>query len=158
MSRKPLAIRMLEQRGIAHEVVAFSCSIRSAGAVAEATGAEPQLVYKTLVVEEDPPRARPYLVMVPADTEVDLKVLAASLGAKKLRMASHRQAEAITGLPVGGISALALLERKFPTLIDQRCLDCSSVLVSAGQRGCDVRLKVSDLIELTGARPVRTTL
>jgi len=29
------------------------------------------------------------------------------------------------------------------------------VLVSAGQRGYDVRIAVSDLLEITGARPVR---
>jgi Cys-tRNA(Pro)/Cys-tRNA(Cys) deacylase len=155
MSSKPLAIRLLEQRGIAHEVFAFDASIRSAGEVARATGMPPNAVYKTLVVEHDPPKGKPYLVMMPADSEVDLKVLAASLGAKKLRMASHRDAERHTGLQVGGISALALLDRRFPTLIDSRALAEDRILVSAGQRGMDVSLSISDLIALTAARPMR---
>ncbi len=155
MPSRPLAIRLLEQRGIAHEVFAFSSSIRSAEEVARATGMPKAAVYKTLVVERDPPKGKPYIVMMPSDSEVDLKLLATSLGVKKLRMASHRDAERHTGLQVGGISALALIDRRFPTLIDERALTANRLLVSAGQRGLDVRIAVADLIALTGARPVR---
>ena len=155
MASRPLAVRLLEQRGIAHEVFAFDASIRSADDVARATGVPPSAVYKTLVVEQDPPKGKPYLVMMPSVSEIDLKVLAAALGVKKLRMASHRDAERHTGLQVGGISPLALLDRRLPTLIDERALAEDRVLVSAGQRGMDVSISVSDLIALTGARPVR---
>lgn len=155
MASKPLVVRLLEQRRIAHEVFRFDAGIRSADEVAAATGMPPSQVYKTLVIELDPPKGKPYLVMVPSDSEVDLKVLAASVGAKKLRMASHRDAEGHTGLQVGGISALALLDRRFPALIDRRALDEEEVLVSAGERGMDVRLAVPDLVRLTGAVPVR---
>jgi len=130
---------MLEQRRIPHEVFAFDDSIRSAAGVAQEAGVDLALVYKTLVIEHDPPRGKPFLVMVPADTEIDLKVLAESLNAKKLRMASQRGAERLTGLKVGGISALALLQKRFPTLIDERALRHTHLMVSAGQRGLDVK-------------------
>ena len=115
------------------------------------------MVYKTLVIEHDPPRGKPSLVMVPADSEVDLKVLAGRIGAKKLRMATHRDAERHTGLEVGGISALALLGRGFPVFIDARAAAESHILVSAGQLGMDVRLAVADLVALTGASFVATS-
>jgi Cys-tRNA(Pro)/Cys-tRNA(Cys) deacylase len=53
------------------------------------------------------------LVMVPSSSEVDLKSLAKSLGSvkKKLRMATQREAESLTGLEVGGISALLIESR-----------------------------------------------
>jgi Cys-tRNA(Pro)/Cys-tRNA(Cys) deacylase len=149
---KPLAVRLLEQRKIPHEVFAFDDSIRSAAEVARATGMPPEAVYKTLVLEQDPPRGKPYLVMMPADSEIDLKAFAAALGLKKARMASHRDAERYTGLQVGGISALALLGKGFPVYIGSRAADLGQVLVSAGQRGMDVRLAVPDLVALTGAR------
>jgi Cys-tRNA(Pro)/Cys-tRNA(Cys) deacylase len=152
---KPLAVRMLEQRKIPHEVFEFDDSIRSAQEVARVTGTPSDRVLKTLVVEQDPPRGKPFLVMMPASLEVDLKVLAASLGLKKLRMASHRDAEQHTGLRVGGISALALLGKGFPVLVEESATVFDDVLVSAGQRGWDVRLAVTALIELTGARPIR---
>ncbi len=154
MASKPLAVRLLEQRKIPHDVLEFDESIRSAAQVAEATGMPPEAVYKTLVVEQDPPRGKPYLLMMPSDSEVDLKALAARLGVKKVRMASHRDAERHTGLQVGGISALALLNKGFPVLIDARANDLEFMLVSGGQRGVDVKLGVLDLITLTGAQPV----
>ncbi len=153
-SQKPLAVRMLEQRKIPHRVFEFDDAIRSAREVARVTGMPPGQVLKTLVVEHDPPRGKPILVMVPATLEIDLKVLARSLAVKKLRMASHRDAEAQTGLRVGGISALALLGKGFPVLIEQSVMAFDDVLVSAGQRGWDVRLRLADLLELTAARPV----
>ena len=154
---RPLAVRLLEQKGIAHEVYAFDETIRSAQEVARVTGMPPEQVLKTLVVEHDPPRGKPYLVMVPSSLEIDMKVLAASLGAKKLRMASHRDAERQTGLRVGGISALALIGRGFEVFVEESATLFEEVLVSAGQRGYDVRLALADLIALTGAAAVRAT-
>jgi len=151
---KPLVVRMLEQRKVAHEVFAFDATIRDATKVAEQTGMPPETVYKTLVVELDPPKGKPMLVMMPSGAELDLKALAAALGAKKLRMASHADAERHTGLQVGGISALALLGKAFAVYIDGRAEALDQILVSAGQRGYDVRLAVRDLLALTGARPL----
>lgn len=153
---KPLAVRMLEQRKVAHTVFAFDDSIRSAAEVARQTGMPAGQVLKTLVVELDPPKGRPYLVMMPSDREIDLKALARSLGVKSLRMASHADAERHTGLKVGGISALALIGKGFTVLIEESAAGLPEVLVSAGQRGFDVRIATSDLVALTGARPVAT--
>lgn len=152
---KPLAVRMLEQRKIPHQVFEFDSSIRSADEVARATGMPPERVFKTLVIEQEPPRGKPYLVMMPSTAEVELRVLAASIGVKKLRMASHADAERHTGLQVGGISALALINRGFTVLIDESVSAHDSILVSAGQRGMDLRLRVTDLLSLTGARAIR---
>ena len=141
---------------IAHTVFVFDDSIRSAAEVARHTGMPPHQVLKTLVVEVDPPKGKPYLVMVPSDREIDLKMLARSIGMKSLRMASHADAERHTGLKVGGISALALLGKGFSVLIDEHAAALGEVLVSAGQRGFDVRLAMKDLLTLTGAKRVQT--
>ncbi len=150
-----MAVRMLEQRKVPHKVFAFDDGIRSAQEVARVTGIPPEQVLKTLVVEQEPPRGKPFLVMMPSSLEIDLKVLAATLGVKKLAMASHKDAERHTGLLVGGISALALIGKGFEVLIEESALIFDDVLVSAGQRGFDVQLSLEDLCGLTGARPVR---
>ncbi len=150
-----MALRLLEQRRIPHAVFEFDAAIRSAQEVARVTGMPSDQVLKTLVIEQDPPKGKPFLLMMPSSLEVDLKVLAASLGLKSLRMASHRDAEAHTGLKVGGISALALLAKGFPVLIEETATLFDEVLVSAGQRGFDVRLALVDLLALTGARAVQ---
>jgi Cys-tRNA(Pro)/Cys-tRNA(Cys) deacylase len=66
-------------------------------------------------------------------------------------MAAHRDAEALTGLQVGGISALALINRGFEICIDQAARGLDRIAVSAGQRGINLYLAVSDLVRVTGA-------
>jgi Cys-tRNA(Pro)/Cys-tRNA(Cys) deacylase len=79
------------------------------------------------------------------------------LGEKKLRMATQKEAEAWTGLKVGGISALALCHRGFPVYIDRAAAVLDAIIVSAGQRGMDIRLAVPDLVRVTGAAFVEAT-
>jgi Cys-tRNA(Pro)/Cys-tRNA(Cys) deacylase len=149
------SMRLLDANKVAYEVLTFSPDLHSAVEVAEAVGLDPDTVYKTLVVQR--PRGKPLLVMVPGDRQIDLHALAASVEEKKLTMASHHDAEALTGLQVGGISSLALLNRGFDVCIDRAAQDLDLILVSAGQRGIDLRLAVEDLVRVTGARWVDAT-
>ncbi|GIW12775.1 MAG: Cys-tRNA(Pro)/Cys-tRNA(Cys) deacylase [Tepidiforma sp.] len=149
---RPLVSRMLEARGIQHRVHPFDRGIRSAPEVAAALGVDPSRVLKTLVVETAPPSARPFLLMAPAADTVDLKALARLLGLKALRMASHAEAERVTGLKVGGISALRLIGKGFGVLLAESALLQNTVFVSAGERGFEVELSPDDLARVTGAR------
>jgi Cys-tRNA(Pro)/Cys-tRNA(Cys) deacylase len=152
MSVKTNAMRVLDQRKIAYEVHEYSPEIHSAVEAAQAMGRSPERVYKTLVVMRDTPRAKPLLVMVPGNRELDLRVLAKSTGDKKLRMATQKEAESLTGLLVGGIGALALLNRGFETWIDRTAPAHERICVNAGQRGINLELRVQDLVQVTGAR------
>jgi Cys-tRNA(Pro)/Cys-tRNA(Cys) deacylase len=149
------SMRLLDANQVPYEVMTFSPDIRSAAEVAETMGLDPDTVYKTLVIRR--PRGKPLLVMVAGDKQVDLRALAASVGEKKLTMASYREAEAVTGLQVGGISVLALLNRGFEVCLDRAAQEQERVTVSAGKRGVDLRLAVSDLVRVTGARWVDAT-
>jgi Cys-tRNA(Pro)/Cys-tRNA(Cys) deacylase len=150
------AMRMLDARKIPYAVHVFPDTIRDAAEVAAALRMPPAQVFKTLVLlREDEPLAHPLLVMAPADGELDLRALARTIGAKSVRMATYRQAEQLTGLRVGGISALALLSRPFEVYIDESALSCEHILVSGGQRGVDLQLRVQDLVQVTWAQTVR---
>ena len=144
-------MRLLDAHSVAYQVITFSSEIHSAAEVAETMGLDPAQVFKTLVVQRGAP-GKPLLVMVAGDREIDLGALAASVGVKKLAMATHREAEALTGLQVGGISALMLLNQGFEIWIDQAARELEEIVVSAGQRGVDLRLRVADLVRITGAR------
>ena len=146
---KTNAMRLLDSRGITYETFTYPPDIHSADLVASQLGLPASHVYKTLVVLRQ--RGRPILVMVGGDRELDLRRLAGSVDAKSLCMAPHDEAERLTGLKVGGISALALLGRGFDVLIDRHALEQESILVNGGQRGVNVRLRVADLIAVTGA-------
>jgi Cys-tRNA(Pro)/Cys-tRNA(Cys) deacylase len=93
-------------------------------------------------------------VMVPGDRHLSLKKLEGAVGFKGLRMATLQEAEKLTGLKVGGISALELLGRRFDVFIDSSALQYEKILVSAGKRGINIRLPVNELIRITNATPV----
>ena len=152
---KTNSMRLLESRRIAYQVHGFSPSVRSASQVAEIINASPSQVYKTLVVLRG--RGKSLLVMIAADQELDLKLLARQLGEKKLRMATHAEAEELTGLQVGGISALCLLNKGFEIYIDEPALALDDIIVSAGKRGLNLQLSAQELIRVTRARRVRAT-
>ncbi|MBC7316605.1 MAG: aminoacyl-tRNA deacylase [Chloroflexi bacterium] len=146
------AMRLLDSRKIPYVAHAFSPEIHSAEGVAQALGFPPSQVFKTLVTLSESPRAKPVLAIIPGDAELDLKKLAKLLGEKKMRMATQREAESLTGLQVGGISALALLTKGFRVVVDASALSWERVLVSAGQRGLNLELAPQDLIALVAAQ------
>lgn len=161
-TNKTLAMRALDERGISYQVVSFPEAIHDALGVATHAGLPPHQVYKTLVVEvrearPRSPRQRPLLVLVAADRTLDLKKVARALGVKRVEMASHAQAERLTGLKVGGISALALLDKGWRVLIDRPAANLEEIVVSAGQRGLNLRLRVEDLLRVTRAEWVEAS-
>ena len=149
-AEKTNAMRLLDAAHIAYEVFEFSQQLHSVTDIAPIIGVPADQVFKTLVVVA--PAQRPLLVMVPGDRELDPRLVAAAVGVKKTRMASQREAETLTGLRVGGISALALLNRGFEIYIDEPAVLLDEFVVSAGQRGLNLRLAVKDFVEVTGAR------
>ena len=152
------AMRALDTHKIPYQVHLFPDTIRDAEQVANSIGLPADQVFKTLVlVREDDVAAPLFLFMLPANREVDLRAFAHAVGVKSVRMASHEQAEKVTRLKVGGISALALLNRPFIVYLDQRAASFEQILVSGGQRGVDLQLKVSDLQTLTNATFVQAT-
>ncbi len=146
------SMRVLEAHDVPYQVFTYPPARHSALEVAELAGVSPAQVYKTLVVQRE--RGKPILVMIPGDRQLNLKRLAAAIGEKKLHMAPHSEAERLTGLKVGGISALALLNRGFDIYLDQSATGQSDIYVSAGQRGVNLTLAVGDLLRVTGARIV----
>ncbi len=110
-----------------------------------------EVIFKTIVVNRDRPK-RPLLVVVPGNAEVELRLLAAALGEKKVHLSTEREAEALTRLQAGGISPLALLNQGFEVVVDQAAEGFEEIHVSGGQRGLNIKLRVADLLELTHAR------
>ncbi|MEZ4513754.1 MAG: YbaK/EbsC family protein [Chloroflexota bacterium] len=150
--KKTVVIRLLEGKKIAHQICEYPTGITDATEVAHRLGVPPDQVFKTLVAYEQPEKK--LLVMIPANKQLDLKKLAKVVGVKKMKMATHKEAEAFTGLQVGGISALALLNRGFKMLMAQEASRFDDVFVSAAERGINVKIGVKDLLKLTNARLV----
>ena len=143
--------RFLDSRKVSY--TAFETPAEKLGALetAEFLNVPPETVFKTIVVTRDKPK-KTILAIIPGTNTVDLKLLAASLGEKKVYLPTEREAEQLTGLQAGGISPLALINKGFQAVVDSSAQNYEAIHVSGGQRGLNIKLPVADLIKLTNAR------
>lgn len=154
MPNRPVAnnvTRLLDSHKVQYQAFVLSAEKHSALDTAELLGVPPEIVFKTIVVTCEKP-AKPALVVIPGNREVDLKKVAAFLRQKKVHLPTQREAEQMTGLQAGGISPLALLNRGFQILLDDSALNHAEIHISGGQRGLNIRLPVHNLVDLTQAR------
>jgi len=143
--------RLLDSRKLTYQVYETPAEKLSALDVAQFLDVSPDVVFKTIVVTREKGK-KPILAVIPGPATVDLKLLAAFLGEKKVSLPTEREAEQITGLQAGGISPLALINKGFQVVIDSLAQSHSEIHISGGQRGLNIKLSVNDLIKLTGAR------
>ncbi len=154
MSEKTMAMKLLDQRKIPYEVVTYPKHERDAEVLALLYfDVEPASVFKTLVVQPAVGKnKKPMLVLVPADQQLDLKKLAKVVGVKKLKLATHHEAEEMTGLQVGGISPLVLLNQGFTIFADSSIEQQDAIYVSSGEKGINLCVPRRPLVDLIKAR------
>jgi Cys-tRNA(Pro)/Cys-tRNA(Cys) deacylase len=144
------AIALLESAGApftVHEFVHTAGTGQYGLEAAAALGADPDQVFKTLVVRVD---GRLCVGLVPVSTSLSLKRMAAALGGKRAEMCVPADAERVTGYVVGGISPLGQ-RRRLPTVVDVTSVLYSTIYVSGGRRGMDIELRPDDLVVLLDA-------
>lgn len=152
---KTNAMRALDARHIAYSVFTYPETIHSADEVSVLLGVPARTVYKTLVVLADGERR--LLVVTPGNRELEMRMVARAVGAKSAHMAPQREAERLTGLKVGGISPLALLDKRFEVYLDDSAAGLDELYINGGQRGVNLRLRMADLVAVTGARLIAAT-
>ncbi len=154
--------RLLDSRKIPYTAYELTAEKHGALETAQILNIDPATVFKTIVVLREKPALpskgkKPLLVLVPGPSEVDLKLLAAAVGEKKVHLPTEREAEALTGLQAGGISPLALINKGFQVVIDSSAQSYTEIHVSGGQRGLNIKLPVDALAKLTNARFARVS-
>ena len=94
---KTNAVRLLERAGIPFELRSYGVEDEhlSAEDVAAALKMPPETVFKTLITQGD--RTGHLFALIPAGTELDLKLLAESSGNKRVEMVPLRQVLELTG-------------------------------------------------------------
>ena len=139
MARETPATRALIRAGATYTVVTYDYDpdAESAGLqAAEALGAPPARVLKTLMAEVD---GRPVCAVLPSDQSLSMKRLAAAAGGKAARMMPPADAERLTGYHVGGISPFGQ-KKRVPVLIEQAALVETTVYLNGGQRGLQIEI------------------
>ncbi|MDB5426635.1 MAG: transcriptional regulator [Phenylobacterium sp.] len=145
MSRSTPATLALDRAGVAYTLATYGYdpdADRIGLQAAQALGAPPAEVLKTLIVKAD---GRPACVLLASDREVSMKKLAEALGAKTAEMAPPADAERITGYRVGGVSPFGQ-KKRLPMVIDAAAAALAQAYVNGGQRGLQLRLAPRDLI------------
>jgi Cys-tRNA(Pro)/Cys-tRNA(Cys) deacylase len=115
---------------------------------AEAIGADPARVFKTLMLEVD---GKPGCVVVPVAATVKMKRAASALGGKSAQMMDVPKAERLTGFRVGGISPFGQ-KKRVPTAFDSSALDHERIILNGGQRGVMVELTPQTAIDQLNAK------
>jgi Cys-tRNA(Pro)/Cys-tRNA(Cys) deacylase len=144
-------MRALQRAGVAFECREYDLDEEhfSAERVAALIGMAPETVFKTLIAHGD--RTGYLLAMIPADTELDLRSLAAASGNKRVELAPLRDVLELTGYVRGAVTPLAA-KRAYPVFVDETVELWPQVALSGGQRGLQLVLAPADLIRITSAR------
>jgi Cys-tRNA(Pro)/Cys-tRNA(Cys) deacylase len=151
MPAKTNAARILDAAGIYYELRAYAVDEDdlSARRVAEKIGMPPEQVFKTLVARGD--RTGILMAAIPANTELDLKSLAAASGNKKVELVAVKEVLGLTGYIRGGVSPIGG-KKPYPFFIDETAMLFDTISVSAGIRGCQLVLAPDGLVRITDGR------
>lgn len=115
---------------------------------AEKMNVQPELVFKTLVVEVD---KQLVVAVLPVTEQLNLKAVATALKAKKAQLADKNDVLRSTGYVLGGVSPLGQKKRLI-TLIDNTAQLYDTIYVSAGKRGLEIQLPAQDLANMLSAQ------
>lgn len=145
---KTNAARLLDKAKIAYRLVAYEVDENdlSATHVASTLGEAPETVFKTLVLHGERTGGGGYFVcVIPAAAEVDLKKAAKAANMKKADMIPMKELLPLTGYIRGGCTAIGM-KKPFPVFFHTTITDFEKIFVSAGQRGLQLELAPTDLI------------
>ena len=148
---KTNAMRQLDKAGIDYEPIEYEVDENDLSGmhIAEQTGLDPNLMFKTLVARGE--KNGPLVFCIPVNAELDLKKCAKAAGDKRVELIAVKELLGLTGYIRGGCSPIGM-KKKFPTYIDETAILFDKITVSAGVRCCQLMLdrgKLVDFIEAT---------
>ena len=120
---------------------------------AQTLGLDPARVFKTLMLAAGEERL---CVLVASERTVNLKRLAAALGAKDAALLAPADAERATGYRIGGISPFGQKKRA-RTILDRAALGFATIFVSGGRRGLEIEVVPADLVRMLDADTMELT-
>jgi Cys-tRNA(Pro)/Cys-tRNA(Cys) deacylase len=143
---KTNAARLLDRLGIAYELREYTVDPNAldAESVARKIGLPAKKVFKTLVARGD--RHGVCLAVLPANTELDEKALAAKTGDRRVEMVPLKEVQPLTSYIRGGVTALAC-KKSYPVFVEKTAELFDVISVSAGIRGLQIFLSPTDYLK-----------
>ena len=150
MTQKTNAARLLDQMGVRYELREYEVDPEdlAAEAVAAKIGLPPGQLFKTLVAQGD--RNGICMAVIPGDTALDLKALAAASGDRKIHLVPVKELQKLTGYIRGGVTALAG-KKTYPVYADKSIELFDAISISAGVRGLQILLAPVDYLRVAKA-------
>lgn len=147
---KTNAVRLLETMGISYELREYSVDPEDLAAetVAGKIGMPPEQVFKTLIARGD--RSGPCFAVIPGNSELDLKALAAISNNRKIELVALKEVQTLTGYIRGGVTVLGA-KKTFPAYADETIELWDKISISAGMRGLQIILSPADYLRATNA-------
>lgn len=149
---KTNAVRLIEQKKIAHEIFEYTINDGEAVdglTVAGKIGQPVEHVYKTLVATVG--KANYFVFVIPVDAELNLKAGAKVVGQKKIEMLPVKELLGLTGYIRGGCSPIGM-KKLFPTIIEEAATALDYMIISAGKIGMQIKLAPEDLQKATNGQ------
>lgn len=148
MPHKTNAVRLLDQLAIPYELREYEVDPDDLAAetVAAKIGLPAEQVFKTLLARGD--RNGLCMAVIPGNTELDLKALAAASGDRKIQLAPVKELQSLTGYIRGGVTALAA-KNDYPVFVDETVELFDVISISAGMRGMQILLAPANYLRAT---------
>ncbi|MGL5355570.1 MAG: Cys-tRNA(Pro) deacylase [Cetobacterium sp.] len=143
--KKTNAMRELDKAKVNYSIIEYEVDDNYSGAIniASKTGADITKVFKTLALTND--KDELFIVCIPGSDELDLKKVANKVKSKKVEMLELSKLKEKTGYVRGGCSPIGIKKRHL-SFIHKSCLNKDFIFISGGQKGLQIKIKPSDLI------------
>ncbi len=115
-------------------------------------GVSEHAVIKSLVFQDQ--MRRPLLVLMHGDRSVDASRLAEQIGVPKIWSCAPKDAEFMSGWPVGATNPF-ILKTSMEIYLESSVLDLPKIFINGGGRGCLVEMTPADLVGIVKPSLVR---
>lgn len=155
--KKTNAMRILDGLNIPYETSEYDddgeheLAKGAAVRLAEKIGADPESVFKTIVMRTDTKEICVFCQS--AVCEINLKKARTAAGCKEINPVKPEELLGLTGYIRGGCTPLGM-KKKYRTFIDEQIILHDKVCISGGQRGVQIKIAPQDLIKATEAEVV----
>ena len=122
--------------------------------VAQTLGQPLERVFKTLVTRGA--SGGYYVFDIPVAENLDLKKAAKAAGDKNMELIHVKELLGLTGYIRGGCSPVGM-KKKYPTFLDELCLLCDEIALSAGERGHQMIVPPEPIAAMIDAKIVDLT-
>ena len=130
----------LQSLGIEHEVMECDPELADTALFCEHYNIPPEVSANVIIAAgKSDPRQYAACVLL-ATTRLDVnKCVRKKMGVKKCSFASAEETKALTGMEIGGVTALGLPE-SLPLMVDSKVMQCDYIILGGGSRSLKIKI------------------